>query len=54
MTGDDARKLVEDEGFTVIDYTGEEQGIFFFLCDGEQDTTVEVCVVNGEVVISPT
>ena len=54
MTSEDARKLVESEGFTVLDYTGEENGMHFFVCDGEQGTTVEVCVADGEVIVAPT
>lgn len=54
MTSENARKLVESEGFTVFDYIGEEKGIHFFVCGGEQGTTVEVCVVDGEVIVAPT
>lgn len=54
MTQEEARRLVEAEGLTVIEYTGEGQGMHFFECEGEKGTTVEVCVFNGDVLIAPT
>lgn len=54
MTQEDARRLVETEGFTVIEHTGEGQSMHFFECEGEKGTTVEVCVIDGEVLIAPT
>lgn len=53
MQEEEARKLVEKEGFTVIELLEYENDSYCFLCsiDGEE---VEVCVVDGMVAIAPT
>lgn len=53
MNYEEARKMVEGEEYVVLDWT-EEDGVYFFTCKGEEDTEIEVCVIDGHVVVSPT
>lgn len=54
MERNEAVKLLESEGFKIIELLEENDGDFAFLCDGDDQSEIEVAVVNGMVVISPT
>lgn len=54
MDQNKARELVESEGFRVIELLEEDGEVFVFLCYGEDNSEIEVSVVGGAVVISPT
>lgn len=54
MTEAEARKVVEQEGFTVLAFVGEKGKYLCFICNGEHGET-EVCVSRkGNVLVSPT
>jgi hypothetical protein len=54
MNEEKARGLIEDEGFTVLSFIEEEDGVFIFSCKGTDDSEIEVCVMDGQVIVSPT
>lgn len=53
MSEEEARKLISDNGFDVIGLLEKNGDSYCFLCviDGEE---IEVCVVDGAVVVAPT
>lgn len=54
MSLEDARQLVTKEGYAIIELLEESDGIYIFLCNGDDDSETEVAVINGEVVVAPT
>ena len=53
MDIDEAKKMIESEGFTNVRFVEEEDGIYIFMCDDEGEE-VSVYVKDGEIVVSPT
>ena len=53
MSEEEARTLVENEGYTVIELLEQQDDSYCFLCslNGEE---VDVCVIDGVVNIAPT
>ena len=54
MSYEEAKQLVIEKGFKIIKLIEENDGIFIFLCNGDDDSEIEVSVVNGEVFVAPT
>ena len=49
-----AKDLVEGEGFTVLFVLEENGGNYCFLCADEDGNKMQVCVIDGEIMIEPT
>jgi len=54
MGVNEARQLVRDEGFEVIELSEEQDGVFVFACKGDDESDIIVSVIDGAVVIAPT
>lgn len=53
MDNEEARRLVEAEGFRVIGLQEEKDDVFIFICD-DDGAVIEVAVINGSVIVAPT
>ena len=54
MTREQAQTMIEAEGYNVSDFVEEDGETFVFNCTAEDGETIEVCVVDGHVLPSPT
>ena len=54
MDSDEARRLVETEGFSVISLQEEKGDVFIFLCNDDDESEIEVAVIDGNVIVAPT
>lgn len=50
----DAKKQIESEGFKVLSLVDGNDGNYVFLCENDNGVQIEVGVIDGEIMISPT
>ena len=53
MNAEEARKKIEEEGYTNVTFVGEEDGVLMFDCEDEGEE-ISIFVLNGELIVSPT
>lgn len=53
MSENEARELVEKEGYTGIKLVERSGEMFVFSCIATDDNEIEVCVIDGVVLPSP-
>ncbi len=53
MTQEEARALVEQEGYNVSGLVEQDGETFVFNCEDDKGDEIEVCVVDGHVYPSP-
>lgn len=53
MTQEEARALVEQDGYNVSGLVEQDGETFVFNCEDDKGDEIEVCVVDGQVYPSP-